>query len=81
MVKNGLIFVVLGVLLAGCAAHQQQLYTAHYYEAHKAALQKEMDFCKKADTLSGNERKNCQTARRVNDAKAFFGGGSNTYLP
>ena len=81
MIKNGLIFVGLGVLLTGCAADQQPIYTAHYYETHKAALQKELDFCKKADTLSGDEKKNCQTAMRVNDAQALFGGGSNKYLP
>jgi len=66
-------FAVLA--LAGCS--NQPAYTAHYYETHKGALQRELAHCKKANTLSGNAKKNCQTAARVNAAEALFGGGTN----
>ena len=71
--------VLLGfaiLALAGCGS-SQPAYTAHYYETHKGALKRELARCKKADTLSGNAKKNCQTAARVNAAAALFGGGTN----
>ena len=67
-------FAVLA--LAGCG-NSQPAYTAHYYETHKAALRRELARCKKADTLSGNAKKNCQTAANVNAAQALVGGGTN----
>ena len=35
-----LLFPLSALLLAGCG--QEPLYTAHYYQTHKAALQKEL---------------------------------------
>ncbi len=75
--KQKTMWLSLAVLaLAGCGSNPPA-YTAHYYETHKGALKRELARCKKADTLSGNAKKNCETATRVNDAQALFGGGTN----
>lgn len=73
--KANMLMALAVLALAGCS--NQPAYTAHYYETHKAALRRELARCKKADTLSGNAKKNCQTAARVNAAEALFGGGTN----
>lgn len=63
--KNIATFVAVGatLLLAGCG--QEHVYTAHYYETHKAALKKELEKCKKAESLSGHAEQNCKTAEQV----------------
>jgi hypothetical protein len=65
--KLWLNFMVL--ILAGCSG--QPAYTAHYYENHKGALRRELARCQKANTLSGNAKKNCQTAAKVNEEEAM----------
>ena len=74
-----LLFPLSAVLLAGCG--QKPLYTAHYYQTHKAALQKELKQCKKAETLTGNAKKNCEMAKRVAGdefvQKSLFSGFNN----
>ena len=63
--KKALLLVALGTMLAGCAHHSQILHTASYYNTHKAALKKEIAFCKKTESLSNIEIENCSTAGRV----------------
>lgn len=75
-----LLLILPALLLSGCG-HQEPLYTAHYYETHKAAIKKELARCKKAETLSGNAKKNCETANNVYIDEGLFSGGSNTTLP
>lgn len=81
--KKSIFLIVPALLLSGC--NSQPLHPAHYYRTHKAALRKELARCGKAETLSGNAQKNCETARRVHDgemaAAGLLSGGSNTILP
>lgn len=67
------------LLLAGCSS--QPLYTAHYYQTHKKALQKELHFCDHANTLSGVAKKNCETAEGVRTSEALLGGMNNNIMP